>query len=195
MKFLTCWMVALVSSCAVAQDEALGKKGEKVPTYVSEAPLPEGWPLPGPYGEVTEKVYPAYRAAYTNAGMDGVAFWTLFSHIKSKDIPMTSPVEKTMSNDPKMKMSAMGFLYQNVKVGTLGNDGKKVEVKDMVSKRALTFAWMGDDSEENVAKAKQALDAELVKQGKEAVQFRMMGYNGPQTPRNRKTWELHAVLK
>jgi hypothetical protein len=195
MKFINISLLALLSSCALGQAP---KKDQEVATkkeYVSEAPLPEGWPTPGPYDEVVEKKYPAYRAAYTPSTLDGIAFWTLFSHIKRKDIPMTAPVEKSMSMEPKMKMSAMGFLYQNGEVGSVGKDGSKVEVKDMASTKVLTYAWMGDDNDDNVAKAKKAIDEALKAQGKEAVQYRMMGYNGPQTPRKNKTWELHAVLK
>jgi hypothetical protein len=192
--------LSLLSSCGLGQqpnkDDAAAKASEPQSknVYVDEAPLPEGWPTPGPYDAVAEKKYPAYRAAYTSAAMDGLAFWTLFSHIKRNDIPMTAPVEKTMSADADMKMSAMGFLYQNEKVGTIGADGKKVEVKDVAATRVLTYTWMGDDSDENVKTARTAIDAELTKRGITATQYRIMGYNGPQTPRNRKTWELHAVL-
>ena len=184
-----------LSSCALGQAPKKDQPEPQKKEYVSEAPLPEGWPTPGPYDAVVDKEYPAYRAAYTPANRDGMAFWTLFSHIKRNEIPMTSPVEKTMTMEPEMKMSAMGFLYQNGKVGALGKDGKNVEVKDMEKTRVLTYAWLGDDNEENIAKAKKAIDDALKTQGKVAVQYRMMGYNGPQTPRKSKTWEMHAVLK
>lgn len=192
--------LSLLSSCGLSQqpnkDDAAAKpqqqEGKNV--YVNEAPLPEGWPTPGPYDAVAEKKYPAYRAAYTSGAVGGMAFWTLFSHIKRNDIPMTAPVEKTMSADADMKMSAMGFLYQNEKVGTVGADGKKVEVKDVPATRVLTYTWMGDDSDDQVKIARTAIDAELTKRGITAKQYRIMGYNGPQTPRHRKTWELQAVL-
>ena len=38
------------------------------PAYVSEAPLPKGWPQPGPYNQVSEKNYPAYRAKSMHIG-------------------------------------------------------------------------------------------------------------------------------
>jgi SOUL heme-binding protein len=195
MKILSLSLVVLLSSCALGQAPKKEQEEATKKEYVSEAPLPEAWPTPGPYDKVVEKEFPAYRAAYTPSSLDGFAFMTLFSHIKRNDIPMTAPVEKTMSMDPEMKMSAMGFLYQNGEVGAIGKDGKKVEVKDMAKTKVLTYAWFGDDDDDNVAKAKKAIEEALKAQGKEAVQYRMMGYNGPQTPRKSKTWELHAVLK
>lgn len=184
-------LVSWLSSCAVAE------KVEKVekPEYVSEAPLPEGWPKPGPYNEVTEKNYPAYRAAFTKGGFQNMAFFTLFSHIKRNNIPMTSPVEMTMKGENAADMTSMGFLYQNGKVGKLGLDGKSVEVKDVPATKVLSYTWMGDDTDTNIATAKKALDAALTESKREALHFRILGYNGPQTPQARKTWELQAVLK
>ena len=100
------------------------------PKYVDEAPLPEEWPEPGPYGEVVEKTYPAYRAAFTNGKGERSAFWTLFMHIKKNDIPMTAPVEMPMAegDEGTLKQDGMAFLYQNGKVGKKGPDGAKVEV-------------------------------------------------------------------
>lgn len=162
--------------------------------YVSEAPLPEGWPVPGPYNQVSEKEYPKYRAAVTN-GSSGMSFWTLFGHIKKKDIPMTAPVEMKMeSKDGKMEKVNMAFLYQNTGVGTTGADGKKVEVKDIKKSKALSYAWMGNDSKEQVATAQKALEKALKEKGLKASSFRMLGYNGPGTPRKKHTYELQAIV-
>ena len=54
-----------------------------------EAPLPEGFPGPGPLGRVVVKNYPKYRAARVEGGN---SFWTLFQHIKRNDVQMTAPV-------------------------------------------------------------------------------------------------------
>lgn len=124
-----------------------------------------------------------------------LTFWALFAHLKRNDIPMTAPVEKSMvTADGKLRQESMAFLYQSDKVGSLGPDGNKVEVSDIPAIKALSYTWQGIDSEANVAKAKTALDRELDARKAKAKSFRMLGYNGPGTPREKRTWELQAVL-
>ena len=53
---------------------------------------------------------------------------------------------------------------------------------------------MGADSKAKVNEAKKALDTELKKRGLVAQSFRMLGYNGPGTPRSKHTYELQAIL-
>ncbi|MEP4076189.1 heme-binding protein [Haloferula sp.] len=185
-------LFALVAACNLqADDKALAG-----PKYVDEAPLPEKWPAPGPYNEVESKSYPAYRAAFTNGKGETSSFWTLFTHIKRNDIPMTAPVEMAMEKeDGKLSQAGMAFLYQNGKVGSKGPDGTKVEVRDVPAVRALSYAWQGDDSKENVAKARTALEETIEKQNSKTSGFRLLGYNGPGTPRDERTWELQALLK
>jgi hypothetical protein len=144
---------------------------------------------------VAEKNYPGYRAAFTVGSGSTIPFFTLFAHIKRNGIPMTAPVELSMNQkDGKLKQSSMAFLYQNEKVGKTGADGTKVEVRDIPAFKALAYTWQGGDSQENIAKAKAALDAELLKSKRAAKEFRMLGYNGPGTPGNKRTWELQAVV-
>lgn len=90
MKFLTALLpgLALLTACA---SHGQAPPAAAAPAYVSEAPLPEGWPTPGPYDQVTTKTLPAYRAAFAKAGGRGTSFWTLFLHIQKNNIPMTSP--------------------------------------------------------------------------------------------------------
>ena len=108
---------------------------------------------------------------------------------------MTAPVEMPMeAKGDGMKKSAMGFLYQNVEVGKIGADGKKVEVKDVKKATVLSYTWMGDDSEKEIQKARTALDAALLKKKVKAESFRLLGYNGPGTPRKKRTYELQALL-
>jgi hypothetical protein len=138
--------LVLLTSPALLAEEAEAK----APVYVSEAPLPKGWPNPGPYNEVAEKEYPKYRAAITK-GSSGLSFWTLFGHIKKKDIPMTAPVEMKMEEkDGKMEKVNMAFLYQNTEVGKTGADGKSIEVKDVEKSKAFSYAWMGNDSSDQI---------------------------------------------
>jgi len=164
--------------------------------YVEEAPLPAEWPKPGPFDEVAEKNYPAYRAAFTNGKSETTSFFTLFLHIKRHEIPMTAPVEIAMADaDGKLKQDGMAFLYQNGKVGQSGSDGSEVEVRDVPACTVLSYTWKGEDSQPNIAKARTELEAALAARKKESKAFRLLGYNGPDTPRLERTWELQAVLK
>ena len=181
-----------MAACGLHADEA----ATDVPKYVDEAPLPEKWPEPGPYDQVSEKTYPAYRAAFTNGKGERSSFWTLFMHIKKNDIPMTAPVEMCMEmEDGSLESQGMAFLYQNGKVGKTGPDGAKVEVRDVPSAKTLSYAWQGTDSKKNVAKAREALEETLEEKNLETTGFRLLGYNGPDTPKDKQTWELQAVLE
>ena len=93
-----------------------------------------------------------------------------------------------------MEKVNMAFLYQNTGVGKTGADGRKVEVKDIEKSKVLSYAWMGDDSREQIATAQKALENALKKRGLKAASFRMLGYNGPGTPRKKRTYELQAIL-
>ena len=189
MNKLLIFLFLTATPVCIAQDTGTVK-----PSYQSEAPLPEGWPAPGPYDQVSEKTYPKSRAAVTTGG-SGMSFWTLFSHIKKKEIPMTAPVEMKMENKgEKMEKVDMAFLYQNTNVGTTGPDGKKVQVKDVETSKVLSYTWMGADSKAKISEAKKALDSELEKRGIKAQSFRMLGYNGPGTPRSKHTYELQVIL-
>jgi len=184
----------LAAAAPLRADEAAGDGGNEAAVYVDEAPLPEGWPAPGPYGEVAIKELPAYRAAFTTREGRTGAFWRLFAHINRNDIPMTAPVEMAMEEDEEgMRMASMGFLYQGPDVGSTGADGPAVEVRDVPAARVLSYAWQGRDSRENIAIARDAIEAALAEKGMKAGHFRLLGYNGPRTPRDQATWELQAV--
>ncbi len=178
-------------------DNALGSDAGAKPEYVAEAPLPKGWPKPGPYNKVTLKEFPAYRAAYTDSFSSGFAFWRLFRHIKRQDIPMTSPVEMGMSQKGeggRLGMKSMGFLYQNDKVGKLGNDGRKIEVRSVPNMRALSYTWQGDRNKVTMKLAKAAIDKAMREKGLKSGDYRVMGYNGPGVEDAKKTWEMLLVL-
>jgi hypothetical protein len=188
-------LLALLASCNLNADPAA--EARTAPAYVDEAPLPQGWPQPGPYDRVTEKKYPAYRAAFTDGKGQTGAFWTLFTHIRKNDIPMTAPVEMAVEagEDGDVRRNSMAFLYQHGGVGTPGKNGPGVEVRDVPAASTLSYTWQGTDSKENIAKAKTALEAALEERKMTATGFRLLGYNGPGTPRAKATWELQALLK
>lgn len=191
MKFLSFLLPGLLVSCS-AQSAA----PPVPPSYVSEAPLPEGWPQPGPYDRVSEKSYPKYRAAFTTRKGRSFAFFKLFGHIKKNAIPMTSPVEMAMDGGEQgLEMSTMAFLYQSGKVGATGPAGDQLEVRDVSPAKVLSYTWQGEDSKANIAKAKEALETTLAERKSGAKSFRLLGYNGPGTPSPKRTWELQALLK
>lgn len=167
------------------------------PVYLSESALPEGWPVPGPFNQVTRKKYPAYRAAFTPGSSPNGGFWTLFKHIKRNGIPMTSPVEMTMTDESGggMKMEQMGFLYQSPEVGKPGADGETVNVRDVPALSVLGYTWQGPRGEAEIAKARAAIDAVLAKKKLKSAGYRLFGYNSPSVPRQKQTYELQAVLK
>lgn len=193
MKSAIAPLVLMLAACGLNADDH--EEAGKAPAYVDEAPLPQAWPTPGPYNTVVEKSYPAYRAAFTDGGGGSASFWTLFSHIRKNDIPMTAPVE--MAVEPAMggmRRLSMAFLYLKPDVGKPGREGARVEVRDVPACRALSYTWQGPDSEANLTQAKSALESALADRKLNATGFRLLGYNGPSTPRAKRTWELQALL-
>lgn len=190
MKYLISMLLAALGSCATSQEPA------GPPAFVAEAALPDGWPAPGPYNEVSAKTYPAYRAAFTTGKGQTTAFWRLFMHIKKNDIPMTAPVEVGIEpKDGSMERSGMGFLYQNPQVGAVGATGDNLEVRDVPAAKVLSYTWQGPDSEANLTTAKTALEAALTTKKITPKGYRLLGYNGPGTPKAKATWELQALLE
>ncbi len=167
------------------------------PQYTSEAKLPENWPAPGPYNEAVVKQFPAYRAAFTTGNSGNFSFFKLFNHIKRNNIPMTAPVEMPIvtTSDGNIIQKGMAFLYQNQKVGSTGPAGKNINVRDILATRAVTYAWMGTDSQRNRSLARAQVDEYLAANHLKAGSYRLFGYNGPQTPRSERTYELQAMLK
>jgi uncharacterized surface protein with fasciclin (FAS1) repeats len=154
-----------------------------------EAPMPEGFPAPGRVGRVTEKTYPAYRAARAEGAN---TFWTLFDHIKKNDVAMTAPVEMTMepTGQDGLRMLDQAFLYERPTLGAAGVLGK-VSVLDLPARTVLSIGMRGNPSTADVARARAALEARLAKDGLErAGPFRMMAYNSPMVPAAQRFWEL-----
>jgi hypothetical protein len=199
-NFLRSWVCFIAAGSVVMADENPSKYAAKqagASRYISEAPLPKGWPEPGPYKQVTRKSYPAYRAAFTPNKSANSGFRRLFSHIKSKGIPMTAPVEMTMQEgkNDEMQMEEMAFLYQSTQVGKTGKDGETVVVRDVPAQETLSYAWQGLRSKSSIARARKALDEALAAQGLKASGYRLLGYNSPFILPWRQTHELQALLR
>lgn len=191
MKYLTLLLLCTLASCTAQQQQMPAAKA-----YVSEAPLPKGWPQPGPYDQVSLKTYPAYRAAFAVKGLQTFSFWKLFKHIQAKDIPMTAPVEMAMDESQEgLAKAEMAFLYQDQTVGRPGAAGTEIEVRDVPSAKVLSYTWQGRDSKKNITTAREALQAALTQRKLTSSGFRLLGYNGPGTPKDKHTWELQALLK
>lgn len=156
-----------------------------------EAPLPEGFPAFTPVGVIEIKRYPAYRKAV------GPAFWPLFNHIQTQDIPMTAPVEMTEA-PTRRGDGRMAFLYQNTEVGAPGPiDG--VEVTDTPATLVASLGMRGRMNEELADDAKARLEKWLADQseyrpaGEEP--YRLFGYSSPMVRDADKYWEVQLLLE
>jgi hypothetical protein len=200
-QFFSCLLASLLPAAAEPASKTGGTpKRQATPAaaakYLSESPLPQGWPQPGPFGQVARKKYPAYRAAFTAESSPNGGFWRLFKHIERNQIPMTAPVEMKLdgSETESAKMEEMAFLYQSQEVGKTGADGALVEVRDIPAREALSYAWQGRRTPAATARARAAVDAELARLNLKAAGYRLLGYNSPFVPGDRQTHELQALL-
>ena len=106
---------------------------------VVETALPEGYPAPTPPGAIEVKRYPVIRRAEVTGRQApdrgrNSAFFSLFRHIRSRDIAMTSPVEMDYpgwSGDASSapKSWTMSFVYRTPDDGPIEQSGN-VRVTD-----------------------------------------------------------------
>ena len=62
--------------------------------------------------------------------------------------------------------------------------------------RVLSVAMRGNDDRRSMALAKQLIEARLKKdQWEVSGNWRVMGYNSPMVPSNRRVWELQLPVK
>jgi uncharacterized surface protein with fasciclin (FAS1) repeats len=155
-----------------------------------EAPLPKGFPGPGPVGQVVVKEYPQYRAARADGSN---SFWMLFRHIKKNEVQMTTPVQMTMSDS--MRQQDMAFLYEAPDQGDAGRQGG-VQVLDLEPLTVLSVGVRGSRSAEMVDRARSAIEERLAADGLErAGDWRLMGYNSPMVPASKRFWELQLPVR
>ena len=175
------------------------------PARVKEAKLPEGFPEPGPLGEVVVKEYPAVRAAIVNANDVKVVspdamFRPLFNHIEKNHIAMSAPVDITWSTsnpdgnaaEPK----AMAFLYPSPKVGQSGKDGV-VDVIDEPAMIIVSITIRGDYDANHFNKGLAQLNAWLADHKPEyhpAGPPRYLCYNSPFVPGFLKIGEVQIPI-
>lgn len=160
--------------------------------YFDSAPLPEGWPELTPVGEVEIREYPSYRAAVVTeeSGKAGTTpmFRSLFQHISSNDIPMTSPVDMTYDDGSATdgtgdRMTGMAFLYRTPELGPVGTDGV-VRVEDIQPRSYASTGVRGSYSPAHYSEGLARVNAWLSAQStwKADGSSRFLGYNSPFVP-------------
>jgi hypothetical protein len=167
---------------------------------VEESPLPEGFPGPTPVGEIRLQEYPEYRLARTEITLlEGSAFFTLFNHIKERDIEMTAPVEMTYGAEGKTAKTkrAMSFMYRNTRQGQPGTAGE-VDVVDIPPQLAISIGIRGNATKERVVDGQRRLE-EWVKEHRDEYEvagpLRVMGYNSPFIPEKKQFAEIQIPVR
>ena len=164
--------------------------------YFNSAPLPDGWPELTPVGEVEIREYPSYRAAVVTeedekAGTTPM-FRSLFQHISSNDIPMTSPVDMTYDDGGAPggredgsgdRMTGMAFLYRTPDLGPVGTDGV-VRIEDVPPQAYASTGVRGSYSQAHYSEGLARVNTWLSGQSgwKPDGSSRYLGYNSPFVP-------------
>jgi len=176
----------LLGGCAATPGPG-ASSGAKLPWWVAQpsAPLPEGFPSPGPLHEVILKQYPPYRSATVSSATGKTTprgmFFPLFEHIEKNHIPMSSPIEITYAPSDKPKTDAMAFIYADPATGKPGADGI-VEVQDHPALTVASIGVTGAYSDQRFAEAHAQLRQWLIAHANEYVRDgspRYLGYNSP----------------
>ncbi len=141
------------------------------------------------------KTYPTVRRAefdsknmYMSWAMgQSRAFWTLFNHIKSRNIAMTAPVEFDFENADATRQFlgstdwVMSFLYRTANLGPTGNAENDVVVEDRPEVTVISVGVDGEFSfkllNSKVDRLREALKSQTV--WVEAGQPRFFAYNSP----------------
>lgn len=176
---------------------------------VVDESLPDGYPRPTPPGAIEIKHYPSVRRAEVSGNGDADfkmmgrsasnAFWPLFNHIKSRDIPMTAPVEMdypglSASADPEAW--TMSFLYRVPDMGDTGRDGQ-ILITDAPPVTVLSIGVRGRLNENQTRIALQTLEAWLADSPDwtPAGDTRTLGYNGPNVWPWNRWWEVQIPIR
>ncbi len=154
------------------------------------APLPTGYPKPGPVGEILIKQYPPSRIALVD-GKDRrnnsrSMFMPLFHHIEDHHIAMSSPVVMTYQESVKdqVVMSSMAFVYPSDHTGQLEKRGE-VQVVDVPAMMVVSIGVRGGYNASRFLKATGKIYLWL---SEHKAQFastgepRYLAYNSPFVP-------------
>lgn len=186
MRFETTVLLMLALAPIAFAEDAVRK-----PMMISEAKLPEGFPGPGPVGEVVTKTYPAHRLARVRSGggNDG-SFMRLFRHIERNEIKMTAPVEMEMEvaegGQASPTTASMAFLYGSADTGTPGPDpaDPNVVVEDVAEMNVVSLGVRGSYREDRFVEFIAKLEAWLRSHPEwvAAGPPRTLAYNSPFVP-------------
>jgi hypothetical protein len=180
----------VASDSAVSVEDTATAGSRKPPFMFHEAKLPEGFPQPGPTGQVVFKRYPAYRAAWATVptakeSNSNSLFGSLFKHIQRNKIAMTAPVEMGYDRDSTTAGPvSMAFMYADTRMGKLGND-QGVQVKDNPAVDVLSVTVRGSYSSKTYEAAVTQLKAHAAEHAQlyeVAGSPRVLGYNSPFVP-------------
>lgn len=170
------------------------------PMMIAEARLPEGFPPPGPVGEVITKTYPEHRLARARpeGGRDG-AFMTLFRHIKRNEIAMTAPVEMPLAGEAGRDGDGMAFLYATKSLGQPGPDpaDAAVVVEDVPEATVASVGTRGSYSRRTFDRGLGQVRAWLAEHPdwEEAGPPRVLAYNSPFVPGLLKYAEVQVPIR
>lgn len=193
-----CWFLVLNAVGA----ELRGQSPPQAPAgYVAEAPLPEGFPLPGEPGKVIEKRYPRARS-YSASGRG--AFMKCFAYLAKNKHEMTAPVVMEYDNDPGVEVNGddmpvpvkrMHFLLEKIAQDEPGTDGE-VTVADMAELHVLSIASQGRMTAGRIQELEKKLRDHLAGRADlhAAGSVRILGYNGPAVPREKVYWEVQLPI-
>jgi len=189
----------------VDRDAALGELAPALELFADdlvfeprmESELPPGFPPTTPAYEIELLSYPSYRLASADMSRgDGRAFWTLFEHIESNEIPMTAPVETTYSEEDARRPSTMAFLYDEADRGEVGERGA-VTIADVAPQLAVSIGCRGNDTSGRIASARAALESWIAERSdlEVAGPLRVMGFNSPMVMGSRRFFEVQIPVR
>lgn len=192
------WASVCVAATAVS---ASGEDATpKLPIgFVSEAPLPEGFPPPSETGKIVLKTYPGART-FSASGRN--AFFKCFTYLSVHRHKMTAPVVMdypggvASDKSPEDAAERMHFVLQRP---GLDKPGKRVlvEVADMPKQEVVSLALQGDLTAEKLADGEARLRVYV--EGRPdlsiADALRVLGYNSPMVMPEKRFWEIQFPVQ
>lgn len=207
---------------AAAETTAPPADTEPPTPYVAEADLPEGFPMPGPAEQVLLKTYPTYRVAiahgqgafwqlFGHIQREGIPMTAPVTMARASDhqadaqgeLDHDTMLDADLSRNRMGEDLRMGFLYPATDVGNVGLDtaDNNVEVHDVAPMTVLSYGFFGDPSDAKIDVARAAIQTALPDRNTTADQplmaagpWRLLGYNGPSVPRDRRYYEVQLPV-
>jgi hypothetical protein len=169
-------------------------------------PLPVGYPPPTAPGAIELKAYPSVRRAEVRGSerpdlASNFGFWKLFLHIKSRDIPMTAPVEMEyrgidLAGSPEDQSWSMAFLYREPSLGATGTSGD-VKVVDSIPTVVISVGALGSYGVPDAMRVLPTLRRALAELDRlePAGPVRVLHYNGPDVRDGLRWFEVQVPVR